>query len=227
LEGPLTDAPGHASANPQGRLLRGQQVQLFIRGGLSAGAWQGKVEELSRYNPFLAFQPFLDDSCKPSVFLKRKHINIKYIFQKNQGLPSARNTGISLSTGSYITFLDSDDEYKENHLSSRFKILQENPDIDLLHGGVEIIGDAYVPDKNNPSQLIHLDDCMIGGTFFIKRELFQKIGYFRQIDYADDTDFIERAFKSNLNIFKTDIKTYIYHRDSPDSMCNILKNREL
>ena len=47
LERPLTDAPGYASANPQRRLLRGQQVQLFIRGGLSAGAWQGKVEELS------------------------------------------------------------------------------------------------------------------------------------------------------------------------------------
>jgi glycosyltransferase involved in cell wall biosynthesis len=175
---------------------------------------------------------FVDDGSRDNTFevikpIVLEHNNIKYIFQKNQGLPNARNTGISLSQGRYITFLDSDDEYKQNHLSSRFRILQENPDIDLLHGGVEIIGDAYVPDKNNPSQLIHLDDCMIGGTFFIKRELFQKIGYFRQIDYADDTDFIERALKGNFNIVKTDITTYIYHRDTPDSMCNILKNREL
>lgn len=174
----------------------------------------------------------VDDGSQDNTFEVIKPIvleqnRIKYFFQQNHGLPGARNTGVYLSRGKYITFLDSDDEYKENHLSSRFRILQENPDIDLLHGGVEIIGDAYVPDKNNPAMLIHLDDCMIGGTFFIKRELFQKIGYFRQIDYADDTDFIERVLKGNFNVVKTDIKTYIYHRDTPDSMCNILKNKDL
>lgn len=174
----------------------------------------------------------VDDGSNDNTFefikpIILEHLNVKYIYQKNQGLPAARNLGVSLSKGDYITFLDSDDEYKENHLSSRFRILQKNPYIDLLHGGVEIIGDAYVPDKNNPSKLIHLDECFIGGTFVIKRELFQKIGYFRQIDFADDTDFYERALKGHFIIVKTDIKTYIYHRDTPDSMCNILKNREL
>lgn len=174
----------------------------------------------------------VDDGSNDNTFefikpIILEHLNVKYIYQKNQGLPAARNLGVSLSKGDYITFLDSDDEYKENHLSSRFRILQKNLYIDLLHGGVEIIGDAYVPDKNNPSKLIHLDECFIGGTFVIKRELFQKIGYFRQIDFADDTDFYERALKGHFIIVKTDIKTYIYHRDTPDSMCNILKNREL
>ncbi|MCX7736006.1 MAG: glycosyltransferase family 2 protein [Candidatus Kapabacteria bacterium] len=172
----------------------------------------------------------VDDGSSDNTFEVIKPIvlsysNIKYIFQKNQGLPTARNTGVYQSRGQYITFLDSDDEYKINHLTTRYLILQENPQIDLLHGGFEIFGDPFVPDKNNPSKLIHLDNCIIGGTFFIKRDVFQKIGYFRNVDYADDTDFFERVENCGLKIMKTEIKTYIYHRETPNSMCNFLKSQ--
>lgn len=172
----------------------------------------------------------VDDGSSDNTFEVIKPIvlnykNIKYIFQKNQGLPTARNTGVYQSKGQYITFLDSDDEYKINHLSTRYLILRENPQIDMLHCGFEIVGDPFVPDKNNPTKLIHLDNCIIGGTFFIKRDVFQKIGYFRNVDYADDTDFFERAENRGLKIMKTEIKTYIYHRDTPNSMCNVLKSQ--
>ena len=38
-----------------------------------------------------------------------KHKNIIYIYQDNQGLSEARNTGIKNSNGKYVTFIDSDD----------------------------------------------------------------------------------------------------------------------
>lgn len=164
----------------------------------------------------------LDDTFEVIKPIVMNHEKIKYIFQKNQGLPSARNSGIQLSTGKYITFLDSDDEYKKNHLSSRFDILHQNIHVDLLHGGVEIIGEPYVPDKMNPANMIHLYDCVIGGTFFIKRDIFKNIGYFKNINYADDNEFFERASSSGMKILKTNINTYIYLRDSSDSICNNL-----
>ena len=39
----------------------------------------------------------------------KKDKRIKVIHQENQGLSSARNTGIKASTGDYINFIDSDD----------------------------------------------------------------------------------------------------------------------
>ncbi|HEZ8643386.1 TPA: glycosyltransferase family 2 protein, partial [Neisseria gonorrhoeae] len=40
---------------------------------------------------------------------KHQTPNTKYIYQDNQGLSEARNTGIKNSNGKYIAFIDSDD----------------------------------------------------------------------------------------------------------------------
>lgn len=155
----------------------------------------------------------------------RNELYLRYIFQQNEGLSISRNVGGLSSNGEYITFLDSDDEYKIDHLLSRFNVLTENRKIDLMHGGVEIIGNSFVPDANNPDKLIELSECIIGGTFFIKRQLFQKLNGFRQLEYSDDYDFYKRAIAEKANILKVDIPTYIYYRDTEDSICNTIINK--
>lgn len=42
--------------------------------------------------------------------------NCKVIYQKNQGVATARNTGLSNVTGDYIVFIDSDDYIEHNYL---------------------------------------------------------------------------------------------------------------
>ena len=54
---------------------------------------------------------------------------IKYIYQKNQRLPAARNTGTNASSGEYITFLDSDDILMENAVKKGVQILDEHPEV--------------------------------------------------------------------------------------------------
>lgn len=168
-----------------------------------------------------------DDTAEVVQTFVEKNSNLHYFKQKNRGEAGAKNRGISLSCGEYISFLDSDDEYAPEHLESRNKILSEHPDIQLLHGGAKIIGDQFVPDKKNPEKMIHLSACRIGGTFFIKREMIKQLGGFKDLEIGTDSDWFEYAKNAGLNIFKTDISTYIYHRTSQDSITHKYHNKIL
>ncbi len=149
------------------------------------------------------------------------HCAIRYVFQPNKGTGLSRNVGILNSCGMYITFLDSDDEYEEEHLSIRRSIILDYPEADLIHGGARIIGNPFVADKNNPKEKIHLNECVIGGTFFIKHSVAHELGGFSALRYADDADFFERCNSQGYTIGKTDAPTYIYHRDTDDSLCTM------
>ncbi|HEX5316758.1 MAG TPA: glycosyltransferase family A protein, partial [Candidatus Kapabacteria bacterium] len=94
---------------------------------------------------------------------------VRYHYATNRGLAMARNIGLSMSRGNYFTFLDSDDEYLPDHLAIRAEYLRAHPEVELLHGGVEVIGSDMVADKHDPSKQISISECMVGGTFFIRR----------------------------------------------------------
>lgn len=52
---------------------------------------------------------------------------IRYYYQENQGANAARNTGVNRSNGEYISFLDSDDVFHENHLEIVSSVLDSEP----------------------------------------------------------------------------------------------------
>lgn len=143
---------------------------------------------------------------------------VHYHYQENGGEASARNKGIALAQATYITFLDSDDAYETDHLRHRLQILEKNPNIDLLHGGVRIVGNAYVPDRHQPKKLIHLSKCVIGATFFMRPEGFVRLGLYHKMPIGTDADLFERAEKAGYTIQKTAHPSYIYYRDSTDSL---------
>jgi glycosyltransferase involved in cell wall biosynthesis len=147
----------------------------------------------------------------------------RYLKHSHRGQAMTKNAGIIASSGLFITFLDSDDEYKTDHLSMRKTMLEEYPHVEFLHGGVSIIGDPYVPDMNNPEQLIHLSECIIGGTFVFSASAIHGLNGFDNISYGDDTKLYQKAEKAGLSIAKTDYPSYVYYRDMPDSLCNIKK----
>ncbi len=138
------------------------------------------------------------------------------LFQRsiNRGVAAARNIGVRLATGRFVTFLDSDDEYAVDHLAVRRRLLQCDDEIQMLHGGIRVVGDPYVVDKDNPSELIHLSQCEVGGTFVIKREVFQEIGGFNDLAYAEDSSFYETAVVSGVNCCFVAHPSYIYYRNT-------------
>lgn len=76
-----------------------------------------------------------DGSTDETPRLLKKNFSdprIKYFYLKHKGVSHARNFGISQSKGQYIAFLDSDDEYLNNHLSSAFEFIKKQNPIGLI-----------------------------------------------------------------------------------------------
>jgi glycosyltransferase involved in cell wall biosynthesis len=166
----------------------------------------------------------IDDGSEDNSFEVLKEYQLHYpginvIRHKNIKLPLSRNKGILASKGKYITFLDSDDEYTKDHLLKRVEYLNDHPEVDLICGGVDIIGNEYVRDKNNPLKLIHISECAVGATFFGKKNVFLMLNGFRNLEYSEDSDFLERA-KKYFHVEKIGFHTYKYYREAPDSITN-------
>lgn len=64
--------------------------------------------------------------------LSQKHSYVKYIHQYNQGVSQARNTGLNLSTGKYIQFVDPDDILHPQLLYKFFDLSKKN-EIELFY----------------------------------------------------------------------------------------------
>ncbi len=177
------------------------------------------------------FQDFeliiIDDGSKGNdrksllEYVEKHEDKIVYIRHSNRGQAKSINRGVLISVGEFITILDSDDEYKPFHLSS---CLQEMEDVDLICSTTETVvnssDDYYVPDKNDLSKPIHLDDAVLFGTLFGHQKVFKSINF--EGGFAADSAFYERA-QIQFRAKKVFQKSYIYYRNNPNSTCAVLK----
>ena len=177
------------------------------------------------------FQDFeliiIDDGSKDAdretlmQYVEKHEDKIVYIRHRNRGQSASINRGVLFSLGEYITIIDSDDQYKPNHLSA---CLREVSNVDLICSTtetiVDTIDDYYVPDKNDQTKLIHLDDAILFGTLFGLKKVFTSISF--KNDFAADADFYEKATEL-FRVKKVDLRTYVYHRNIPNSICATIK----
>ena len=138
--------------------------------------------------------------------------NIRYLKHKNRKLAYAKNVGIQASFSPYLTFIDSDDSYASHHLESRLNYLKSHHEIDLIQGGFFTEEEIFVADYYQPKQVINLKECVLGPTFFGKRQVFFGLKGFNNIAYGEDTDFWARAAKIYQTQNITEPETYIYTR---------------
>lgn len=58
---------------------------------------------------------------------------IKLLQQANGGVSSARNAGIKIASGNYITFLDADDSYLPDNLKTKYDCITSNSTIEYVY----------------------------------------------------------------------------------------------
>ena len=112
---------------------------------------------------------------------------IRYIWQSNQGLAGARNTGIHTATGRYVAFLDADDLFLPKKLAQQVQALDSQPETGLVAGGYLFVDKAGKPlaERRNWRHRPHLDlrtwlyGCpVIVNAVLVRREWLVQVGGF-------------------------------------------------
>ncbi len=165
-----------------------------------------------------------DGSTDETSNIKNDFPNIKYFYQKNRGVSSARNSGIKKASYEWVAFLDSDDEWHHDKLKEQVDFHKNNPSILMSYTDERWMRDAKeirVPKKfkKHGGSIFNecLSHCIIApSASIVHKNLFDKIGLFdEELEVCEDYDLwlrIASQYEIGL-INKKLITKYAGHED--------------
>ena len=145
----------------------------------------------------------VDDGSVDNTESIVKSINdkrIRYCYQENSGACAARNKGIDLAQGEYIAFNDSDDVWHPDKMSRQIQIMDETG-ADIVICQIRRCNDGdgnLVLPRLNSSGFLEYHDLMVGistQTFFMKREVVEKVRFDNKAPRLQDLEWLLRAAK--------------------------------
>ncbi len=162
----------------------------------------------------------IDDGSTDNTLQVLKEVSkidrrIKLISHQNKGRFAARNNGINAASGDWIAFLDSDDYYLENHLSTMYKLVQEFPSFSGI--ATELVVESKIRDYANcnyyrDQRVFSLSDFAEANPISLNQFCYKKSHYpellFPDINIltAEDLLFF-RMFSFRYKILKSGIIT--------------------
>ena len=160
-------------------------------------------------------------------------LNIRYIFEQNQGLSYARNAGIMASRGDIVAFIDDDERIVSDFVSAYIDLFDQHPD--AMAAGGEIIAEyptgrprwmsRYTerPIANPMSfgdrvKLFPSSRIPGGGNMAMRRRVFDSIGMFntslgrtgKRLLGGEESDLFERIVKHEYRVYYTP-RAVMYH----------------
>lgn len=133
--------------------------------------------------------------------------------QQNQGIALARNAGIAKASGKWIAFMDHDDIWHPQKLSTQAEVLEFNTECDVVFGEfirwdprtpphfLDATLDAKLIDEDLSGNILHRlvqTNWVLLSTAVIRREVFDRVGLFDpKMPPSDDWDFFLRVAESS------------------------------
>lgn len=148
----------------------------------------------------------------------QKDNRIKTIHQANQGVSSARNTGLEYARGSYIAFVDADDWVEPNLFQECMIALKKNRTDILYHGFIKDIWKDHkvtsIP-KGLPEYTGNISKEMMKKyiverkgdinvnvfSYIFTRELVRTLRFDIDMPYAEDTVFVMQALSKSQSYY--------------------------
>ncbi|MDK6856395.1 MULTISPECIES: glycosyltransferase [unclassified Aerococcus] len=143
-------------------------------------------------------------------FLANKERNderiILIINENNMGLSASLNRGIKASSSNLIARMDADDISLPNRLEVEYNTLaQTNADIVgsnaiVIDEDDNEIKEFYEKPINNPKEKLLQYNVLIHPSTMFNKTLFEKVGGYREIKYAEDYDLWLRMLEYDPNV---------------------------
>ena len=162
------------------------------------------------------------------------------IEQQNAGTSVARNSGIAVSGGEWIAFLDADDEWLSDKLQRQTEHLARMPELRWSFSNFYVKTDDSGPieqmhNRENISKTVRRSEviesyfrALLGGitawtgSIIVHRSVFDTVGMFEPgIKRAQDTDLWFRIAYRYPSAGYLAEPTAIYHKDTPGSSVKV------
>lgn len=146
-----------------------------------------------------------DGSVDDTANILKEIKNIKYIYQQNQGLAAARNTGIKHCNGTYLMFLDADDWLLEDAIWTNIRLIKENYSFAFVSGGHKKIfvdinkvsDEVWEINEDHYLHLLQANYVGMHATVMYSRWIFDEYQYDINFKACEDYDLYLRIARKH------------------------------
>lgn len=134
------------------------------------------------------------------------------INNKNMGLVKSLNIALKHCRGKYIARMDADDISEKERLKYQKEYLEKN-DLDFVFSGIDVINEqgAKLFETNKKElkshqikKLLEITNATYHPTWFLKAEIYERLGGYREALYCEDYDFSLRCLSKGYRLGKMD-----------------------
>ena len=135
--------------------------------------------------------------------VKQHGSRVRYVYQDHAGTGAARNTGVAMSRGDYLAFLDQDDVWEPEKLSCQIDAFTNTPTLDAVFGYLEQFPSGQIAGDKGleiPISLKRRPGISPSGML-VARHAFHRVGWFDVcLKIAEWADWYLRAVDCGLRM---------------------------